>query len=224
MSTPGWLRWTLAAAMIAVVCYHLARLASARLRQRPIHHDVELGHAGMGVVMAAMLVGSLSVSLSRGLALVFVVSMLWFASRSIRRYVLVGPRGVAPLLGPALGCAAMVYMLAVLAGVGGSSATAGTSMAGIPEMSIPEMSMPGMSMPGMSMDGMSAHGHSSPLTLLASPVMAGALVLGTVALAAWTVSRRPLRAQFGGNSAASALGIGCGLAVNFTTVYMLVVM
>jgi hypothetical protein len=212
MSAPGWLRWTLAAAMIAVVCYHLARLASARVRQRPIHHDVELGHAGMGVVMTAMLVGSLSVSLSRGLALAFVVSMLWFASRSVRNYLLAGPRGVARLLGPAVGCAAMVYMLAVLAGVGRWSATAGTSTAGMHEMS----------MPGMSMDGMSAHGHSSPLAMLASPVVAGALVLATVALAAWTVSRRPLRAEFGGNSAACALGIGCGLAVNVTTVYMLV--
>jgi hypothetical protein len=207
VSADGWLRWTLAAAMIAVVCYHLARLAGARVRERPIHRDVELGHAGMGVVMTAMLVGSLSVSLSRGLALVFVVSMLWFASRSIRKYVLAGPRGFVRLLGPAVGCAAMVYMLAALAGVGRSSAMAGTSMAAMHKMSMP---------------GMSAPGHSSPLAMLASPVMAGALVLATVALAAWTVSRRPLRAEFGRDSAASALGIGCGLAVNVTTVYMLV--
>jgi uncharacterized membrane protein YidH (DUF202 family) len=101
----------------------------------------------------------------------------------------------------------MVYMLAALAGVGRSSAMAGTSMAAMHKMSMP---------------GMSAPGHSSPLAMLASPVMAGALVLATVALAAWTVSRRPLRAEFGRDSAASALGIGCGLAVNVTTVYMLV--
>ena len=205
MSAPGWLRWALAAAMIAVACYHLARLVRARIGRGAIHRDVELGHAGMGVVMTAMLVGSLSESHSRDLALIFVASMLWFASRSIGRYVLDGPRGVGPLLEPAVGCASMVYMLAVLAGIGGSSTMAGMSM---PDSA----TMAGMSMPGQ----------PSPLAVLTSPVLGTVLVLVTVALAAWSVGRWRIRVELVGDSVTPVLGLGCGLAVNVTTVCMLV--
>jgi hypothetical protein len=166
-----------------------------------------LGHAGMGAVMTAMLVGSLSESGSRDLELVFVASMLWFATRSVSRYVMDGPRGVGPLLELAVGCAAMVYMLAVLAGIGGTATMAASRMAGAATMA-------GAPMPG----------RPSPLAVLTSPVLGTLLVLATVALTAWSAHRWHLTAERAGDSVAPMLGFGCGLAVNITTVCMLVAM
>jgi hypothetical protein len=72
------------------------------------------------------------------------------------------------------------------------------------------------------MAGMSMPRQPSPLVALTSPVLGTLLVLATLALAAWSVSRCHIRAKLVGDSATPVLGLGCGLAVNVTTVYMLV--
>ena len=112
MPGPTWLTRTLAAVMIAVALYHAARIVPSRLRARPLRYDVDLTHLGMGVVMALMLVAALSPSWSAAGALAFAVPALWFAWRSMRRYVFDGARAAATDVPHALTCAAMFYMLA----------------------------------------------------------------------------------------------------------------
>jgi Domain of unknown function (DUF5134) len=189
MST-SWLRWALAAAMIAVVVYHLARLAESRLGRHPARFDVELTHAAMGVVMTVMLVGSLAASDGRRLAMLFAAPLVWFIWRGMHSYVMDGPRAVGMPARQVIGCAAMVYMLIALTGAS-SAATA----------------VSGMSMPAT----------ASPVP---SPLLAGLLAVATLGVAGWTV----MRARTTGASVRPALTVGCQLAMNATTVYMLVAM
>jgi hypothetical protein len=200
MSAPAWLRWALAGVMLAVAGYHLVRLVLLRSRW-----DVELGHAAMGAAMVMMLVATPSGPRNRDLALVFAAAAAWFGGRSAWRYVLDGPRGVGLLVAPMVGSAAMAYMLA-----------------GPSHMS----SMTGMSTPS------------------AVPALLGPVLIVAVAGSAATALRRsasvpdlglgPAAAQLAAGRAAGrprpdparhrALAVGCGLAVNLTTVYMLVTM
>ena len=186
MSAPDWLRWTLAAVMIAVAGYHLARFVLVRRQV-----DVELAHAAMAAAMVPMLLSASSHHHRGGLALVFVVAAAWFGARAVRRYVLYGPSGVGLLAAPMVGFGAMAYLLA------DPSRTA-------------------------SMSGMSG---SSPAPALLGSV----LVIAVAGLATSSVRD----AAFAGGAARApspevvggpALALGCGLAVNLTTVFMLVAM
>jgi hypothetical protein len=203
MPGPGWLRWTLAAAMVIVAGYHLARLAGARWwRTRrpdgPIQVDVELTHAAMGSAMTVMVLNAVAPAGLRSLGLVFMASMVWFASRAVHGYATGGPRRADLPARQVIGCAAMAYMLLVLAA---PAAVAGT-MTG--------------AMNGMSM---SSAGNSL-LTTLSSPTFRVAAVVATVVVAGWTVVRTRVRAA----EAGPVLSLGCQLAVSATTVYMLAAM
>jgi uncharacterized protein DUF5134 len=72
------------------------------------------------------------------------------------------------------------------------------------------LSTAGPAMPGMSMAAPSS----------ASPLVAGSLLIATVAVAGWTLARP----RVVGLPAAPALAAGCQLAMNAATVYMLVAM
>jgi hypothetical protein len=198
MSAPGWLRWALAVAMLAVAGYHLARLALVRL-----HRDVELGHAAMGAAMVMMLVAAPSGPWNRDLALAFAAATAWFGARSARGYVLDGPGASGLLVGPMVGSAAMAYMLA-----------------GPSHMS----SMTGISSPS-----------AAPASTLLIVAVAGSAAITLRRSASGTDLRLgPAPPQLAARRAAGrprpdpprhrVLAVGCGLAVNLTTVYMLVTM
>jgi hypothetical protein len=202
---PGWLRWTLVAAMMAVAVYHLSRLAAARWRRDRlgdpcIHVDVELTHAAMGSAMAVMVFGTVALAPLRGIGLVFGASTLWFASRAVYSYATGGPGSADVPARQVIGCAAMAYMLLVLA------APAQSAVAG---------HMTG-AMSGMAMSGAG----SSVWTTLASPVVRLVAVGATIGVAGWTIVRMRARAM----DAGPTVSVGCQLAVSMTTVYMLVAM
>ncbi len=176
MST-DWLRWLIAAAMAGVVLFHVVRL-----RSRSHRRDADLTHAAMGVVMSVMLIGVLAPSDSRRLALAFAAPLLWFVWRGMYGYVMDGVRALGPPIRLVVGCAAMVYMLAV----------------------------PSTATPSMSRMTMSA----------GSPTVVGALLVATLGVAAWTVTR-PATV---GLPRTPALAAGCQLAMNAATVYMLMAM
>ena len=206
MPAPGWLRWVLVAAMVAVAVYHLSRLAAARWRRvRPrdacIHVDVELTHAAMGSAMAVMVLGTLALTPLRGIGLVFVASTLWFASRAVRSYATDGPGSADIPVRQVIGSAAMAYMLLVLAAPSAHSSVTG-HMTG--------------AMSGMAMSS----GSGSVLATLSSPASRLVIIGATIAVAGWTILRMRARAT----DAGPTLSVGCQLAVSMTTVYMLVAM
>ena len=211
MPAPGWLRWTLAVAMLAVALYHLGRLVAARWRRvdgprqvdPSLQLDVELTHAAMGSTMTVMVVDAVAPVGLRGLGLVFVAALVWFASRTVYGYAVHGPRGADVSVRQIIGCAAMAYMLLVLAA---PSAVAGTMTGG----------MTGMSMTGTSMGGAAG----SAVHALSSPVFRVLVASATVGVAGWTVACMRVRSV----AAGPALSLGCQLAVSATTVYMLVAM
>ncbi|BEP13554.1 hypothetical protein acdb102_18650 [Acidothermaceae bacterium B102] len=185
MAGASWLRWSLAALMIAITCYHLVRVAAARRDEA----DVDLTHAAMGVAMALMLVGALTSGASRAWALVFVAPTLWFVGRSLVGYIRLGLAAVGGPLRQTVVSAAMLVMLLV---AGAPAARAGSS----------PMAMPSM--------GSSATAGGNVLVL--------ALVAGVAAVAISTASR--LRPRTG----SSLVNPGCQLAMNVTTVYMLLLL
>ena len=126
MSGPTWLSRALAALMVAVALYHAARLVVPRMR--PSRRDVDLTHLAMGVVMALMLIASLSSRWMLGWALAFAVPAVWFTWQSMYVYVFDGVRGVWAHLPHALACATMVYLLVPVPGAGAAS---------MPGMSVP---------------------------------------------------------------------------------------
>jgi hypothetical protein len=118
------LRWTFAALMLVTTAYHLWRLVAPRLRA-PGNPDVDVTHAGMGIAMVIMLVGSLSTGSSRMLAFAAAIPTAWFGWRALRSYVLYDARTFGHNLRQALVSVAMLYLL-----VAGSSSS--TAMAGMP--------------------------------------------------------------------------------------------
>jgi hypothetical protein len=206
MPAPAWLRWTLAAAMICVALYHSGRLANSHWRrgQRPdpgAQVDVELTHAAMGSAMTLMVLDVMAPGDLRGVGLVFGALTLWFALRAVYSYVMDGPRAADLALRQVIGCAAMTYMLVALAA---PSIRPAVAPAVTSEMN------------GMSMSGVGP----SVLSPLSSPVLRVIVIGATVALCGWTFARMRARCA----DAGPALGLGCQLAVNATTIYMLVTM
>ena len=214
MPIPGWLRWMLAVAMIAVALYHLARLAADGWRRvrppasigigarvgvdDPIAVDVELTHAAMGTTMTVMMLDAVAPAGVHSLALAFLVALLWFAARTVHGYATAGRGSAGISARQVIGCAAMAYMLLVLTA---PSAAAG-HMTG---------AMGGMSMAGAG---------SSVLTTLSSPLFRVLVAGATVGAAGWTIARMRVRAVASG----PAVSLGCQLAVSATTVFMLVAM
>ncbi len=190
-----WLPWLLAAAMVGVAAYHVARLIATRVRHHAASMDVELTHAAMGAAMTAMLVGLVAPAADLWLALPFVAMATWFAVRGVHTYVMDGvtPRAVAAAW-QVVGCAAMAYMLLAVV----RSATT-THMAG--------MVMGGNGRSDVSWPG---------LRLL--------LVGATVAWAGWTMFRVVDGRSTSAGAGRVGLSAGCQLAMNMTTVYMLVAM
>ena len=115
MSTPGSLRWVLAALMTGVTLYHVVRLLRARFNRTRGRIDVELTHAAMGAVMTGMLVGSLASESTRLLILVFLAPLAWFAVLGIHSYIWSGRGALEVPVQQVVNCAAMTYMLAVVA-------------------------------------------------------------------------------------------------------------
>jgi hypothetical protein len=136
MST-SWLRWTFAAATIAVALFHVTRLVVSGAWGRRHGVDADLTHAAMGAVMAVMLLGGLGPSESRRLAVLFGIPLVWFAWRSMHAYVMDGPRSVGTPARHVVGCAAMVYMLLAVS----STTLAASSMPGM-SMASPSLSAP----------------------------------------------------------------------------------
>jgi Domain of unknown function (DUF5134) len=185
MSAAGWLRWAIAALMIAIAGYHLARLAIARRRARRTEADVDLTHAAMGAAMAMMLVGALTAQASRGWALAFAGPTLWFVFRTLIDYVRQHPIG-HPLT-QAVISGTMVFMLL-------GTATHGSGM---------------------------AMADQGPVLLLAAAVVAVAIRTTT------SIGRRNDSAAGGvlaSRVLAPNLTAACQLAMNGTTVFMLVLM
>ena len=182
MAGAAWLRWSLAALMIAITCYHLVRVAARRRDEA----DVDLTQAAMGVAMSLMLVGALTTGASRAWALGFVAPTLWFVGRSLMGYIRLGLAAVGGPLRQTVVSAAMLVMLLVAGAV--------PARAGTPPMAVPSM-------------GSAATTGGSALVL--------ALVAGVAAVAVSTASQ--LRPRAG----SSLVRPGCQLAMNVTTVYML---
>jgi hypothetical protein len=181
----SWLRWSLAALMIGITCYHLVRLIRVAAARRG-EADVDLTHAAMGVAMALMLVGALTSGASRVWALVFVAPTLWFVGRSLVGYVRLGLAAVGGPVRQTVVSAAMLVMLLV---AGAPAARAGSA----------PMVMPSTSAAG-------------------GNVLVLALVAGVAAVAISTAAR--LRTRTG----SSLVNPGCQLAMNVTTVYMLLLL
>ena len=113
----------LAASMVVVVTYCLARMVRPSLRDPAHRRDLDAWHALMGVAMAAMLV----VTYTRVAALLaltlFVVGIGWSVSR------LTAPGARAAYLRLGLGCAAMAAMLLPTATASATTPLAAPAMA-----------------------------------------------------------------------------------------------
>ncbi len=199
---PGW---ALAGVMVTITGHHLTHVARSLRSGRRAALDIDLTHAAMGVVMAIMLVGSLTSRAAAGWAIGFTVATGWFAGRTLRSYFRDSPRSVAPPLAQTLTGVAMVYMLAGTATAGGSAS--GAEAAG--------MDLGGMNMTGMAPDGGTPSFTAGWLTIV--------VIAASIGVVIWTAGRlRPAVATAG--SGPGAVAASCQLAMSVTTVYMLVLM
>jgi hypothetical protein len=199
-------RWSFAVIMTAIALYHLARLARSRWHRRRCDADVELTHAAMGLTMAVMAAGNLSVGTSGRLAAVFAVPTLWFGVRTVHSYVMSGPQAMGRHFRQCVGCAAMLFMLAGSATTAGAAALAHTGRANAP---MPDMAM-------------ASTGASAAHRLIAGTLAAAilAVTLGTLAANRRTGPRPP--ATEPGGVATPTLAAGCQFAMNAAAVCMLV--
>lgn len=209
----AWLSWTFAAVMIATVLYHVSRLMVADAGHREL--DVDVTHAAMGIGMAGMLLGRLTAGESYWWALGFAVPTAWFATRITWTALGQGARFVGDHVRQLLTSAAMVFMLGAVA------ATAGTATVAVAAVS----DMPGMTMPATT--GGTSTSMSMPHLAAGSRLADLLLSLAIVGVAAWTlviVVRRLRARRRDGGAITPAVGASCQLAMNVTTVYMLVLM
>jgi hypothetical protein len=133
MTGPGWLSDTLAGVMIIVSGYCLARLGLSGWQRRPTDRPVDAVHVLMGIAMVGMFVPALRVTGTADWEIVFGLAVGWFGWRWLRALgAATGPGAPAHHLQHAVGCAAMVYMLAGAVSVAGHAAgsAAGAAMAG----------------------------------------------------------------------------------------------
>ena len=119
MSAPPWLTATLAAVMIAVAGYCVARLVSAWWWRRPTELDADGTHAVMGVAMAGMLAAGLRTLPAGMWAVVFGAAAVWFGGQAVRaqRGAAASPWRCPHPLPHVVESAAMVYMLLAVRGV-----------------------------------------------------------------------------------------------------------
>jgi Domain of unknown function (DUF5134) len=204
MSGAPWLRWSLATVMIAIALYHGVRLVAAHRRGRHSEADVDLTHAAMGSAMAMMLFGALSLRTSHFWAMAFTAPALWFVLRALLTYVRRGAQAMGHPLRQAVLSVAMLFMLLAA----GTPVTAGSAWA----------SMQGMTMtPGRL-------GASTPV----DPAPTLLLVAAVAAVAIWTAAALRRRGDRTGCAADVAIAprmtAGCQLAMNVTTIYMLLLM
>lgn len=192
--------------MIATAIYHLGRLVASQ-RTRRSELDVDLTHAAMGIVMAIMLVGSLTPVASRWWAVAFAVPTLWFGWRSLHSCVLEGARAVGRTLPQALSCTVMLYML-------------------IPAATSAAAQSPTTKMAGMHMAGMAMSGERDDASLARGQVLDILLVVAMLGVATWTATTLARRARSSASCSRDGtltptLTASCHLAMNVTTVYML---
>jgi hypothetical protein len=130
MGNHPWLSVFLAAAMLAVAAYCIARLVVSFRSRGVTQRDSDAVHAVMGVSMAGMLVPSLSSAPNGAWLLVFSGSALWFGWKVLHDSdrVAVGDHMLGSHLSHLLMCAAMVYMLLVMDWSGSMQASHGSGM------------------------------------------------------------------------------------------------
>jgi Domain of unknown function (DUF5134) len=135
MSAPPWLAAVLAAVMIAVAGYCVARLISAWRWRRPTELDADGTHAVMGVAMAGMLAAGLRTLPAGVWAVVFGVAAVWFGGQAVRaqRGVAASPWRCPHPLPHVVETGAMVYMLLAVRGARPGPGSRGTGSAmGVP--------------------------------------------------------------------------------------------
>jgi len=132
MTGQPWLAGTFAALMILTAAYCLTRLAVSARRGRPTDRAVDGMHALMGVAMAGMLAPGLRLPWAGGWELLFGAGAALFAGRIVRAW-----RGRTDPEHRAghdaqhlLGCAAMLYMLALAGRAAAGLVLRGAGMSG----------------------------------------------------------------------------------------------
>jgi hypothetical protein len=135
MRQQPWLAGTFAVIMIATAAYCLTRLALSWRQRRPTDRQVDAVHVLMGVAMAGMLVPRLRLVAPGGWEALFTAGAALFLWRTARtassaRQRAGTVRQPAHDLQHVLGCGAMVYMLAAMAGGAASGGAAAAAMSG----------------------------------------------------------------------------------------------
>jgi hypothetical protein len=138
MTGPAWLSDALAGVMIIVSGYCLVRLGLSVWQRRPTDRPVDAVHVLMGAAMVGMFVPSLRVTGTADWEVIFGVAITWFGWRWLRSFRTSSSADRLPWhhLQHLVGCAAMLYMLAVAVSVAsrapGSAAGAAMAGTGIP--------------------------------------------------------------------------------------------
>lgn len=118
---PAWLDDLLAVVMVAIAVYEVGRLSVAWATNRPSERDVDVFHLAMGISMAGMLTGHLSLFAAQAWAVLFGAATVWFACRV--PWSVAASTNASTSLGHRLthvvSSVAMVYMLLVMAPVSG---------------------------------------------------------------------------------------------------------
>jgi hypothetical protein len=135
MRQQPWLPATFAVIMIATAAYCLTRLALSWRQRRPTDRQVDAVHVLMGVAMTGMLVPRLRVLPPGGWETLFAAGAALFLWRTARTARAAGQRAGAAHrpahdLQHVLGCGAMMYMLAAMAGAGAGRDAAAAAMSG----------------------------------------------------------------------------------------------
>jgi hypothetical protein len=201
MSGASWLRWSLAALMAAIALYHVVRLLAAHRRRQYGEADVDLTHAAMGSAMAMMLVGALTLRTGHFWALGFTATASWFTLRTLLAYVRGGAGAVPHPLRQTVLSGAMLLMLF-------AATTPGAATSGATQMR------------GMAMSGGGAGASYRGLVFLVAAVVA-VVAIGTAAGLGGPRYRVVATSE---GTLAPRMTAACQLAMNATTVYMLLLM
>ncbi len=200
----------LAASMVVVLLYCLARAVLPALRPTDHGRDLDAWHVVMAVAMAAMLLLSWTKPVSVAGLAVFVVGLGWAASHAVRR------AGRAAYLRLGVGCAAMAAMLLPVATASAAPAVAGTSSA----------TTAGTGMGGMDMTGAGHSMHHGSAAVLADPgLVPPTAVLGLLLAALGVLLVVRLRGSLRAASPVTArLDACCDVVMAGAMGYMLVLM
>ena len=128
---PSSLADAFAAVMVLTATYCASRFVTSRRRDRAIEFDTDAMHAAMGVAMAGMLTGLLSLRSYRVWEVIFGFGAIWFGWRSVQAAL--RPRGQVGTAGHHLqhfvACGVMLYMFFAMPGSGSSMAAMSTTSA-----------------------------------------------------------------------------------------------